>query len=42
MNEPANFVPGDLNDGCAATATNYPPYLPDVIFKDRVSHESSQ
>jgi len=42
MNEPANFVAGDLNEGCAATATNYPPYLPHVIFKYRVSPESRQ
>ncbi|XP_023345565.1 maltase-glucoamylase, intestinal [Eurytemora carolleeae] len=34
MNEPANFVAGDLNEGCAATATNYPPYLPHVRIDD--------
>ena len=33
MNEPANFVAGDLNKGCAAdNKLNYPDYTPHVSF----------
>jgi len=35
MNEPANFVAGDLNDGgCASNQLNYPPYIPHVALDD--------
>ena len=32
MNEPANFVAGDLSEGgCAQNNINYPPYLPRIV-----------
>jgi len=34
MNEPANFVAGDLNDGCRDSTTNYPPYIPHIRIDD--------
>ena len=30
MNEPSNFVTGDMEAGCADTSTNYPPYYPGI------------
>jgi len=30
MNEPANFVNGDMNEGCPSNTYNDPPYLPRV------------
>ena len=32
MNEPANFVAGDLNKGCSDNQINYPDYIPNVSF----------
>ena len=34
MNEPSNFVTGDLNDGCDSRSINYPPYLPSIRLDD--------
>ena len=36
MNEPANFVTGDITDenGCADNNINYPPYLPRIIGEE--------
>lgn len=28
MNEPANFVTGDINEGCPSNKWNNPPYVP--------------
>ena len=32
MNEPANFVAGDLNKGCADNKLNFPDYTPHVSY----------
>jgi hypothetical protein len=32
MNEPANFVAGDLYEGCATNEWNNPPYLPSKLI----------
>ena len=37
MNEPSNFVSGDMQEGCASTSVNFPPYLP-AIRVDEASH----
>ena len=30
MNEPSNFYPGDLYEGCAGNNVNFPPYVPGI------------
>ena len=37
MNEPSNFVPGDMFQGCDSVNVNYPPYLPRIRM-DNANH----
>ena len=30
MNEPSNFYPGDLYEGCEGNNINFPPYIPGI------------
>ena len=34
MNEPSNFVAGDMTEGCEGTPLNFPPYLPAIRLED--------
>ena len=34
MNEPSNFVAGDMTEGCEGTPVNFPPYLPAIRLED--------
>ena len=37
MNEPSNFVPGDMYSGCESVNVNYPPYMPRIRL-DNTDH----